>query len=46
VITSILNTLRDKNTQKKEDSDKDQEQNESSVDPVQDMISSIQDLMC
>jgi hypothetical protein len=42
VTTSVLNKLSDKNTQQDEDSDKDQEQNEGIVDPVQDMVSSIE----
>jgi hypothetical protein len=37
-ITSVLNKLSDKNTKQDEDSGKDLEQDESSVDPIQDMV--------
>jgi hypothetical protein len=39
MVISILNELSDKNTRQDEESGKDQEQNESSFDSVQDKVS-------
>jgi hypothetical protein len=39
VISSILNELTDKNIQQEEESVKDQEQNESNVNRVQNLVS-------